>query len=318
MGSCLSLLLLRILPLLRIPLLPPPPQARARTRRCCWRHPDSAEAQFGRFRRTRRRRRRGPARDPRPDRGQRGQRRRLPVHAAGQEGHQPGRHDRLGGAALFSPSSPPLLSSRSSFKNLDISNAFPQEQDKSNAAAIANFGSRTDTVFCGVFDGHGPYGHLVARRVRDLLPLKLSANLGSDDSIEETPFGCLDEEISVTLESEKKEKQPDIFATLKKSFLKAFKVMDKELKLHGNIDCLYSGTTAVTVVKQDQDLVIGNLGDSRAVLGTRDQNNRLIAVQLTVDLKPNLPSSGHRQSGMYTAQSEKEEKAAKARGRTER
>lgn len=91
---------------------------------------------------------------------------------------------------------------------------------------------------------------MVARRVRDLLPLKLSANLGSDDSIEETPFGCLDEEISVTLESEKKEKQPDIFATLKKSFLKAFKVMDKELKLHGNIDCLYSGTTAVTVVKQ--------------------------------------------------------------------
>nr|CAD1836503.1 unnamed protein product [Ananas comosus var. bracteatus] len=157
-----------------------------------------------------------------------------------------------------------------------------------------NFGSRTDTVFCGVFDGHGPYGHLVARRVRDLLPLKLSANLGSDDSIEETPFGCLDEEISVTLESEKKEKQPDIFATLKKSFLKAFKVMDKELKLHGNIDCLYSGTTAVTVVKQDQDLVIGNLGDSRAVLGTRDQNNRLIAVQLTVDLKPNLPREAER------------------------
>ncbi|OAY81555.1 putative protein phosphatase 2C 33, partial [Ananas comosus] len=157
-----------------------------------------------------------------------------------------------------------------------------------------NFGSRTDTVFCGVFDGHGPYGHLVARRVRDLLPLKLSANLGSDDSIEETPFGCLDEEISVTLESEKKEKQPDIFATLKKSFLKAFKVMDKELKLHGNIDCLYSGTTAVTVVKQDQDLVIGNLGDSRALLGTRDQNNRLIAVQLTVDLKPNLPREAER------------------------
>ena len=41
---------------------------------------------------------------------------------------------------------------------------------------------------------------------------------------------------------------------------------------------------------QGQDLVIGNVGDSRAVLGMRDQNDCLIAVQLTVDLKPNLPS----------------------------
>ncbi len=30
-----------------------------------------------------------------------------------------------------------------------------------------------DTVFCGVFDGHGPFGHLAAQRVRDSLPSKL-------------------------------------------------------------------------------------------------------------------------------------------------
>jgi hypothetical protein len=30
-----------------------------------------------------------------------------------------------------------------------------------------------DTVYCGVYDGHGPFGHLVARRVRDSLPSKL-------------------------------------------------------------------------------------------------------------------------------------------------
>lgn len=35
--------------------------------------------------------------------------------------------------------------------------------------------------------------------------------------------------------------------------------------------------------------MIGNVGDSRAVLGTRDTDNTLVAVQLTVDLKPNLP-----------------------------
>jgi hypothetical protein len=38
---------------------------------------------------------------------------------------------------------------------------------------MQGFATMEDTVFCGVFDGHGPYGHLVARRVRDSLPSKL-------------------------------------------------------------------------------------------------------------------------------------------------
>lgn len=41
---------------------------------------------------------------------------------------------------------------------------------------------------------------------------------------------------------------------------------------------------------QGQDLILGNLGDSRAVLATRDKDDSLVAVQLTVDLKPDLPS----------------------------
>ncbi|KAH0451078.1 hypothetical protein IEQ34_021770 [Dendrobium chrysotoxum] len=172
-----------------------------------------------------------------------------------------------------------------------------------------NFGSRTDTVFCGVFDGHGPFGHLVARRVRDCLPLKLRANwdmnLGGDElrrnsisttgslTSEETTSIFLDDELKASSDFEE-EKLPEVFTTLKESFLKAFKVMDKELKLHPNIDCFCSGTTAVTLLKQGQDLVIGNVGDSRAVLGTRDHNDSLVAVQLTVDLKPNLPREAER------------------------
>lgn len=41
---------------------------------------------------------------------------------------------------------------------------------------------------------------------------------------------------------------------------------------------------------QGPDIVIGNVGDSRAVLATREKDNSLVAVQLTVDLKPDLPS----------------------------
>uniref|UniRef100_A0A0D9W0K2 protein-serine/threonine phosphatase n=1 Tax=Leersia perrieri TaxID=77586 RepID=A0A0D9W0K2_9ORYZ len=47
--------------------------------------------------------------------------------------------------------------------------------------------------------------------------------------------------------------------------------MDRDLKLHKNIDSVFSGSTAVRVIKQGYDLIIGNLGDSRAVLGTRDE-----------------------------------------------
>ena len=37
-------------------------------------------------------------------------------------------------------------------------------------------------------------------------------------------------------------------------------------------------------------LFMGYIGDSRAIMGSRDSNDALLAIQLTVDLKPDLPS----------------------------
>ncbi|KAK1431475.1 hypothetical protein QVD17_07934 [Tagetes erecta] len=156
-----------------------------------------------------------------------------------------------------------------------------------------NFGSRTDTVFCGVFDGHGPFGHLVAKRVRDSLPLKLSSNWDAHikDSNDVLRDAALKEEADPNSEMDK---PPERLLMFKDSFLKAFKVMDRELRMYANVDCFCSGTTAVTLIKQGQDLIIGNVGDSRAILCTKDTNNFLAAVQLTVDLKPNLPAEAER------------------------
>lgn len=42
-------------------------------------------------------------------------------------------------------------------------------------------------------------------------------------------------------------------------------------------------------MKQDEELIIANLGDSRAILGTMS-NDAPKVVQLTTDLKPSLPS----------------------------
>ncbi|KAG6516191.1 hypothetical protein ZIOFF_026640 [Zingiber officinale] len=159
-----------------------------------------------------------------------------------------------------------------------------------------NFGSRNDTIFCGIFDGHGPYGHIVAKKVRDVLPLKLTATWESEEcnTSEASSPRSLREDNRASINFEENGDDSQIFMTLKESFLKAFRIMDKELRQHPDIDCFYSGTTAVTLIKQGQQLYIGNVGDSRAVLGTRDQDNSIVAVQLTVDLKPNLPNEAER------------------------
>ncbi|VFQ92661.1 unnamed protein product [Cuscuta campestris] len=190
----------------------------------------------------------------------------------------------------------------------EVASLFTQQGKKgANQDAMLvweNFGSRADTVFCGVFDGHGPYGHMVAKRVRDSLPLKLSAiwevSTKNDDVLVEISQNTTEsmnsdiEEVSMaSIDVEQVHKNGDAIQTLKKSILMAFKAMDRELRTT-SIDCFCSGTTTVALVKQGQDLVIGNVGDSRAILGTRDKDNFLTAVQLTVDLKPNLPAEAER------------------------
>ncbi|KAJ6407695.1 hypothetical protein OIU84_011065 [Salix udensis] len=78
------------------------------------------------------------------------------------------------------------------------------------------------------------------------------------------------------------------------SFIKSFKEMDEELSLDASIDSFCSGTTAVSVIKEGNNLIIANLGDSRAILCSRGPKNRLVPVQLTVDLKPNIASEAER------------------------
>ena len=122
-------------------------------------------------------------------------------------------------------------------------------------------------MFCGVFDGHGPFGHMVAKRVRDNLPLKLSAYWeakvpveGSIKTVNNSANNNSEDAASfVSTEEEPRPEEStdsELFQTLKEAFLKAFKVMDRELKFHGSVDCFCSGTTAVTLIKQ----VLSRLG----------------------------------------------------------
>lgn len=166
-----------------------------------------------------------------------------------------------------------------------------------------DFGSEKGSVFCGVFDGHGPFGHKVAGHVRDNLPSKLSSHLKASASPEDhhgdSDLSLCNEksiEFNGTTESyeTKKDDNGKWLSSWKHTFSNAFEELDNELSMNTSIDCICSGTTAVSIVKLRENLLIANLGDSRAILGTRDEKNKLVPVQLTVDLKPNLPDEAER------------------------
>lgn len=139
------------------------------------------------------------------------------------------------------------------------------------------FGCHKDMIFCGVFDGHGSWGHMVSRRVKKIMPASLL---------------CYWQEAVALNSINSKNEKNDIFSRFeiwKQVFLKTCSFMDHDLEQHPRIDTFESGTTALTMVKQGDHLVIANIGDSRAVLATISEEGNLVPIQLTVDLKPNLP-----------------------------
>ncbi|XP_028086694.1 probable protein phosphatase 2C 34 [Camellia sinensis] len=146
------------------------------------------------------------------------------------------------------------------------------------------FGCQEDMMFCGVFDGHGPWGHFVAKMVRETMPLTLLCNW--QEMLAEASVDC-----EFDLESDKKLNSFNIW---KHSYLKTCATVDVDLGQHRKIDSFYSGTTALTIVRQGDLLVVANVGDSRAVLATTSDDGSLVPIQLTVDFKPNLPQEAER------------------------
>nr|GMD09404.1 probable protein phosphatase 2C 34 [Ipomoea batatas] len=146
------------------------------------------------------------------------------------------------------------------------------------------FGCQEDMVYCGIFDGHGPWGHFVAKMVRESMPTSLLCHW--QESLAEA---SIDPDFG--LDADKKLNKFNIW---KNSYLKACAAIDQELEHHPRIDSFYSGTTALSIVRQGEMIFIANVGDSRAVLATTEDDGNMVAVQLTIDFKPNLPQEAER------------------------
>lgn len=141
---------------------------------------------------------------------------------------------------------------------------------------LQGFGCHEDSIFCGIFDGHGPWGHYVAKAVRDSLPPSLLCRWQEALAL------------ASLIDGEKKlsDCQLDLW---KQSYMAACAAVDDELRRSRRFDAVQSGCTALSIVKQGDVMVVANVGDSRAVLGTTSDDGAVAAVQLTVDFKPNLP-----------------------------
>ncbi|KAK6119013.1 hypothetical protein DH2020_047238 [Rehmannia glutinosa] len=103
------------------------------------------------------------------------------------------------------------------------------------------FGCQEDMMFCGIFDGHGPWGHFVAKRVRESMPSSLLCNW--QETLAEA---SLDPDIDMESDNKKLHR----FNIWKHSYLKTCAAVDQELEQHRGIEAFHSGTTALTIVRQ--------------------------------------------------------------------
>ncbi|CAG9466086.1 unnamed protein product [Pedinophyceae sp. YPF-701] len=130
--------------------------------------------------------------------------------------------------------------------------------------AVENF-AHSDTLVLGVFDGHGTNGNHVSNFLIHVLPECLQAEISQSNAGKLTP-GVL---------------------------TAAFTECDLMLREQDGFNVHMSGSTGVLVAFQGNNLVLANLGDSRAVLGSME-GNTVKATALTTDHTPDLEAEAQR------------------------
>lgn len=144
---------------------------------------------------------------------------------------------------------------------------YPHALNKANQDSYViceNILGEENTHLFGIFDGHGEYGDLCSHYSATQVPFYLEKAL-----LEGTPKG-------VSAFSGQQ---------MKDLYTKAFTEANKAL--HSSpIDDSLSGTTGITVVMHGSTLYVANVGDSRAILATEDDNGKLVYAPLSSDQTP--------------------------------
>ena len=121
------------------------------------------------------------------------------------------------------------------------------------------YGSDLSCALFAACDGHGEEGGQIAQYAMDEIRKKLENHENFKD---------------------------DIFA----AFHDVFQLVDQNLKKQSDMEPMFSGSTACVVLMRDKKLYIGNVGDSRCVLATKNSDGKgIISIDLSVDHNPDSP-----------------------------
>ncbi|KAL8171807.1 hypothetical protein V2J09_023611, partial [Rumex salicifolius] len=148
-----------------------------------------------------------------------------------------------------------LILRSSGFLNVDGSTNFASVHTKRGQKGISQdccvvweeFGCQEDMIFCGIFDGHGPWGHYVAKRVSESMPSTLLQ--AWQETVGQAASFDLDHLVNLDVDSDD-HKLIQWFNVWKHSYLKTCAAVDHELQHHRKIDAFYSGTTALSEAKR--------------------------------------------------------------------
>ncbi len=131
------------------------------------------------------------------------------------------------------------------------------KENQDSLVVLDGYGGRSDQMFFGVFDGHGPAGALASAFCKKRVP---EAWLEGGDLVSDT------------------------FQAINRGCIS----VNQELHISA-VDVYMSGTTAIMSLLRGSKLYIANVGDSRAVLGRLSSSGVIKAIELSTDQKPDRP-----------------------------
>jgi len=148
---------------------------------------------------------------------------------------------------------------------------YPEDLNKANQDAVSVLSpfpiptgtitpsKKTNIHFFGVFDGHGKAGDNCATYARDHVPVNLAMSEAFSRADYEKAF--------------------------RDSYVLTNQEMHQQEKL-GHFSDMMSGTTAISGLLVGRTLYVANVGDSRAIVGVRDETGVLKAEALSIDQTP--------------------------------
>jgi len=141
----------------------------------------------------------------------------------------------------------------------------PYKENQDAYTCLPRFGENHDMCFFGIFDGHGKDGHLCARFSSKVLPIILQDSIAKFENLAG---------------------HKSTIQQIRQMLTLAHIQTHQKLCDDSSIDEKLAGTTAISCLFHNDLIYVSNVGDSRAILISKDGEGRFIAKPLSSDQTP--------------------------------